>query len=117
MLDDCYGTDYVHAESVFAMLLEELPSNLTDLYQLLEQHNLADFKKYIHKIKPTFNYVGLTTLSHDLQLLENRCGSIQSLAEAKDEIRDMLERIEKAVPLLKNEVERLRQYNNNGYED
>jgi hypothetical protein len=92
-LESRYAEDLITAARVFSMYLQCLPSHLKELSESVESHNIYEFRALIHKLIPSFTYVGLTDVSERLQELNLKCITAKDMVLYEIEIRDLIKRI------------------------
>jgi|SRR5437764_4182744 hypothetical protein len=101
-LDEAYANDAETASYVFQMYLDDLPINLNLLRDSIENKDIERFRQLIHKQKPGFSYVGLTTITSKLQELQMKCNTVEDLNSFKVEINEVIEDIESStIPVVK----------------
>jgi hypothetical protein len=110
-LFNLYNDDYVTAEAVFSTFEEEIDSYIVTLRDTFLKRNLAEFSSIVHKIKPVYNYVGLTAIYDRLLLVENDCKKHKSMDLMTEDYEYIIAETNKNRPLIKNELERLTEYN------
>jgi hypothetical protein len=116
-LFNLYNDDFVTAEAVFSTFEEEIDAYMVTLQNSFLKGNLAEFSSIVHKIKPVYNYVGLTAIYDRLLLVENDCKMQKSMDLMTEDYEFIIAETNKNRPLIKNELERLKEYNkeNNNY--
>jgi HPt (histidine-containing phosphotransfer) domain-containing protein len=110
-LSNLYSDDYVTAEAVFSTFIEEIDGYIGTLKDSFLKRNLSEFSSIVHKIKPVYNYVGLTTIYERLLSLENNCKMLKSIDSMTEDYDYIISETDKFRPLIKNELERLMRYN------
>lgn len=110
-LSNLYSDDYLTAEAVFSTFEEEIDGYIGIFRDSFSKRNLAEFSAIVHKIKPVYNYVGLTTIYERLLSVENNCKMLQSLDSMTEDYDFIISETDKFRPLIKNELERLIRYN------
>ena len=69
-LIEAYGDDLDYAEEIFELFLSEYPKEMHQLITFIRDKNMKDLTHHVHKMKPTFQMVGLTTVSRRFQEIE-----------------------------------------------
>ncbi len=110
-LSNLYSDDYLTAEAVFSTFEEEIDGYIGTLRDSFAKRNLPEFSGIVHKIKPVYNYVGLTTIYERLLSVENNCKMLKSLDSMMEDYDFIISETDKFRPLIKNELERLIRYN------
>jgi hypothetical protein len=112
-LNNLYSGDYPQAEAVFENFLMEArdyPATMLKYYQSGQREALQHFA---HKIAHTFNYVGLFDLAEGLHDFEHKCSRAGQIRELQRELQIILQSIHSCLPLVQEELKRLRAYNLN----
>ena len=110
-LSNLYSDDYLTAEAVFSTFEEEIDGYIGTLRDSFAKRNLPEFSGIVHKIKPVYNYVGLTNIYERLLSVENNCKMLKSLDSMMEDYDFIISETDKFRPLIKNELERLIRYN------
>jgi HPt (histidine-containing phosphotransfer) domain-containing protein len=110
-LSNLYSDDYVTAEAVFSTFEEEIDAYIGTLQGSFLKRNLVEFSSIVHKIKPVYNYVGLTAIYNRLLLLEDDCKMLKSMDSMTEHYEYIISETNKNRPLIKKELERLKEYN------
>ncbi len=70
---DLYAGDYVMIEETFADVLNEYDAFVERIITSYHEKDLQALKSAVHKIKPLFGFVGLTTIQASCLEFENSC--------------------------------------------
>jgi HPt (histidine-containing phosphotransfer) domain-containing protein len=107
---DLYAGDYVMIEETFADVLNEYDAFVERIITSYHEKDLSALKSAIHKIKPLFGFVGLTTIQASCLEFENSClqASDSQLADAFPPLEDQLL---KARAVIEKEQTRLADFN------
>jgi len=70
---DLYSGDYTMIEETFADVVHEYPSLLENMDAAYQFGDVPSLKRAVHKIKPLFGFVGLTTIQSQCLDFENSC--------------------------------------------
>src|SRR5579862_8172730 len=81
---DLYAGDYVMIEETFNDVLREYDEFVQRILTTYHEGDIAGLKSAVHKIKPLFGFVGLTTHQSQCLQFENGCLAMTpgQLAEA-----------------------------------
>ena len=107
---DLYAGDYVMIEETFTDVLREYDEFVQKILITYHQGDIAALKSAVHKIKPLFGFVGLTTHQSQCLRFENGCLAMTpgQLAEAFE----LLERnLLQAKSIIAKESQRLAEFN------
>ncbi|MEO6541605.1 MAG: Hpt domain-containing protein, partial [Ferruginibacter sp.] len=72
-LKSIYDDDHVHAAVIFDEFLKSCPEQIEAVEKCYVQGNIDQFRRQIHKVKPTFSFVGLTRLTAKADIIEKDC--------------------------------------------
>jgi len=89
---DLYAGDYIMIEETFTDVLHEYDAFVTRIVTSFQENDRPALKSAIHKIKPLFGFVGLTSLQAWCLQFENACLNISDtdLAVSFDPLREQL---------------------------
>ena len=109
-LQEAYESDTEYAEEMFALFLELWPKELETINEVIKGRDESKLKQQIHKMKPTFQMVGLTNTTEEFQRLENAIGKgpIQSII---NRLKKALEQAINDIELVKAELTKLQSFN------
>ncbi|RYY54148.1 MAG: hypothetical protein EOO09_15350 [Chitinophagaceae bacterium] len=108
-LQEFYDGDPRLAVGVFDAFVMETVTALPELGNLYTSGDLAEFRRLVHKIKPGFLYVGLTSLYEKLSELEVRCGEVKQTSELSAHYAAVTTRLLVEVPWVENELGKLKE--------
>lgn len=106
-----YEDDYAYMEEIFSITVEQLALDVPLVKTAFEQGQLADLQKSVHKLKPSFGFVGLTDLQQECKLFEDLCRQSTSTQEVSDPFAILYPKLEEARTLVAEEQARLQQFN------
>ena len=110
-LHSLYEHDYVYIEEVFATSIEELDLDFEPVEAAYAGKNLLQLKQAIHKIKPSFGFVGLTQVQALCGDFENNCIKAQSINDVTAQYNELLRVIIETKQILREELIKLKAYN------
>ncbi|MBK8562347.1 MAG: PAS domain S-box protein [Saprospiraceae bacterium] len=108
-LHDLYADDHEYALDMFDAFFEKMRDEYPQLRPLFEKRDWAGLSKLAHKLKPAFPMVGLSWLEADFQKLETEAKAGASEQDIELIIKQIEEKAAAGIPLVKAEMERLRQ--------
>ena len=112
-LDSVYETDFEYAQQVFANFLNGIREELNFIQDAFQQNDLKKVRAQLHKIKPTFSLVGLSFLTTNAENLIIQCDAVGSAEEMKSSYNSLQKEINKWIPLVEEELTKLKNTNSN----
>lgn len=107
---ELYAGDYVMIEETFDDVLREYDVFVGRIFTTYHEGDVAGLKSAVHKIKPLFGFVGLTTIQSQCLQFENYCQSM-SCAELADVFTPLKSNLLEAKAIIAKEKERLAAFN------
>jgi Hpt domain len=108
-----YAGDYAYLEEVFFTTLQHFDQDFDALQLAYENENIADLRKAIHKIKPTFGYTGLLHTQLLCKNFEDSCGEVISMQALAVEYRQIKSALIEVKGIIESEHKRLKEFNSN----
>ena len=109
-LQEFYDGDPRLAAGVFEAFVEETVTALPDLDQLYLTGDLVQFRRLVHKIKPGFLYVGLTSLYEKLCEVERVSEKADTVSDVAELYQDVSAKLRTEIGWVENELTRLKQF-------
>jgi HPt (histidine-containing phosphotransfer) domain-containing protein len=106
-LQSIYEDDKESAAMIFEQFLSSYPQQINDIENALAGEDVELYRSQIHKIKATFSFVGLTTLTTEAEMIEKNCRSTNNLADIRPLHEDFKKRLDFFIPILQAELVRL----------
>ena len=104
-LESLYGDDLPYATEMFETFLEMFPGEVSKLKEAITTMNFEEVYKIAHKIKPTFNMVGLSPEG----LLMEQIEEAANRKTTADTCLALIEAIEKdKIPLIRSQLDALK---------
>ena len=108
-----YADDFAYIEEVFCTTLTHFDQDFDSIQLAYDNQNISDLRKAVHKIKPTFGFIGLL----DTQLLckdfEDLCSSVSSASGLAGEYKQIRNAVLEAKAVIEKEFIRLKEFNAN----
>lgn len=79
-LQSMYDDDFTYIQEVFTITLDQLSTDLPVVEIDFEKGDIASLKKSVHKVKPSFGYVGLLGTEQACKDFEDLCGTTSDMA-------------------------------------
>jgi HPt (histidine-containing phosphotransfer) domain-containing protein len=107
-LHGLYEDDYEHAEVVFQQFVKSAPLQMLEIDKNFTQSTIDSFREKIHKLKPVFSFVGLTSLSNQAAAIEERCKTGSSINEIESEYQDFKNNFSTSLPVVEEVLQKLK---------
>jgi HPt (histidine-containing phosphotransfer) domain-containing protein len=108
---EMYGEDYTYIQTIFETVLDDYDSNLDLITGYYKEGNIEMLRKTIHKIKPSFGFIGMLEVQKQCQSFENLCLQPKDVEMMKTAFQKLTELLIEAKNILMNEQQKLIQYN------
>lgn len=106
-----YEDDYPYIETMFKTVLDHFDADRLAILTNFQQNDLELLRKAVHKIKPTFGFVGMPDVLEKCKAFENKCYQVQSTKELEIDYKYLLSTLEDAHQAIINEHNKLVSYN------
>lgn len=107
-LNSLYEDDTEYASIVFEQFLNSSKEQLKEMDTYFTEGNIELFKQRVHKMKPTFSFVGLTKLTAKAEQIENACKQTTEIHSIKPLYTDFINAFNLMLPVVESEFERLK---------
>ena len=104
-LTEMYGDDREYASEMFGIFLSEIVPEIDTLPSQLKE--LGEFRKSVHKLKPTLGMVGLTGLLEQLQQIESDCDNQQPFEKISNALTHFLTDFKQKLPFVIRQYQKL----------
>lgn len=111
-LSSMYEDDYQYMEEIFNTTRLHLGPDIQKLEEAFMEGDPEAVRKAVHKIKPSFGFVGLLETEAACQKFEDKCISVSSASELKPQYENLLAIIKESQKILEEEYMRLKEHNN-----
>jgi len=108
-----YTDDFPYIEEIFATTLQHFDADFGAVQLACEQENVDDLKRAVHKIKPTFGFVGLLETQACCKKFEDDCSRATSFTQLADEYTIIKNMLLEAKDIIQSEYLRLKAFNAN----
>ena len=108
-----YEDDYQYIEEIFETTLLHFDEDYNSIRIAYESNNLLELKKAIHKMKPTFGFVGLPLVQNICTEFENICQKATSSNELTSEYQQIVVTLAESKELIALEYNKLKEFNSN----
>src|SRR3954465_7677079 len=108
-----YEDDYQYIQEIFQTTLLHFNEDLNSIKDAYQTNNISDLKKAIHKIKPTFGFVGLPLVQNICREFEDICQHATSSTELTSEYQQIVVTLAESKELIASEYNKLKEFNSN----
>ena len=108
-----YEDDYQYIEEIFSTTLTHFDDDFQSIQQAFTTDNLSDLKKAIHKMKPTFGFVGLTLVQQNCKDFEDFCQKATTSNDLTSEYQQIVVTLADSKELIATEYNKLKEFNSN----
>jgi HPt (histidine-containing phosphotransfer) domain-containing protein len=107
-LQSIYDDDIEHAAISFEQFLLKFPTQFKELEDSFTNNDVAVFRQKLHKLKPTFSYVGLTAITAKAEKIERLCNETPDFDVISGLYVDLKQHLNDFIPIVSAELERLK---------
>jgi HPt (histidine-containing phosphotransfer) domain-containing protein len=108
-----YEDDYQYIEEIYSTTLTHFDSDMHAIEHAFSTNNLTDLKKAVHKMKPTFGFVGLPAVQHICKEFEDFCQKANTTNELKVQYQQIVITLAESKELIASEYRKLKEFNSN----
>ena len=108
-----YGDDYHYLQEVFNTVLSDYQTLTDNIEYSYSSGNLNALRSSVHKIKPVFGFVGLTTVQEQCQQFEKICDTAHSPDQLATDFENLKNKIVQSRQLIEAEKKKLELFNSN----
>jgi len=108
-----YADDYAYVEEVFDTTLQHFDPDFDSIQLANEVGNLADLRKAVHKMKPTFGFIGMLNIQTICKNFEDACVAAQAVSELTPAYKELIQTLLEAKAIIETELTRLKEFNAN----
>ncbi|AEW01503.1 hypothetical protein A4D02_05780 [Niastella koreensis] len=108
-----YEDDYQYIEEIFQTTLTYFNEDYNSIKNAYETNNISDLKKAIHKMKPTFGFVGLPLVQNICRDFEDICQKATSSNDLSSEYQQIVVTLAESKELIASEYNKLKEFNSN----
>jgi HPt (histidine-containing phosphotransfer) domain-containing protein len=108
-----YGDDYIYMQEIFDTVLQDFESLTAHIDYSYASGNVAELKSAVHKMKPVFGFVGLTTVQEQCQQFETKCLNTSSPESLTADFEALKNNISLSRQIIEEEKKKLELFNSN----
>lgn len=109
-LSSLYDDDLLYAQEIFRGFLAETKIEFEKIKNDYLQDELKGMRQKLHKIKPTFSFVGLTALSEKTESVIKACDESSHVSETEPGCSALFMAIEDSFLIVEKELLRMKDY-------
>lgn len=110
-LHSLYEEDFLYIEEVFGTTLKELNNSEQQVEQAYIAGDIAALKKSVHKIKPSFGFVGLMETQEMCRSFEDACLAATSSDQLSIPYQQLKSLMEESKKVIESEYQKLKRFN------
>ncbi|MEN7551369.1 PAS domain S-box protein [Rapidithrix thailandica] len=107
-LDAIYEGDMEYALEMFELFFKVILPDFEQLQELVKLRSKEEFRRMVHKLKPSFSMIGLTELTHDMSTMEELASAKKSRQVLEEKLHQIQTKLNEYLPIIKNELQRLK---------
>ena len=108
ILSNLYENDYAFIQKIFQSFLDSgIDGDLQQVDTCFTSGDTDGLRKVIHKLKPAFGFVGLTSIEEQCREMELLCVSGSSLNHLTEKINDLLNALRAGKKAIEEDLQRL----------
>ena|ERR1035438_5121646 len=108
-LNELYEGDKEHAAMIFEQFLQTINAQMKEVDDNFNTGNSELFRQKMHKLKPVFSFVGLTSITQKAELIERQCKQTSGTSSIEGYYNDFRNNVIEFLPIIKNELNRLQE--------
>ena len=110
-LSALYEDDYAYIEEIFSITLTQLHPDIARLPVAFKANDLSELKKQVHKIKPSFGFVGMDATQALCRAFEDKCALASNTLSLSGEFEMLLRDVTEAAMIIEDELKKLKEHN------
>ena len=111
LLISLYEDDFLYMEEIFSITIAQLKPDIILLNTAFESGNLPGVKQAVHKIKPSFGFVGLPRMQELCKQLEDLCGASSSVDQIAMAYSNLYTKLQESVIIIESEHGKFKEFN------
>lgn len=109
-----YENDYLYMETMFKVVVDHFDEDLLSIQNNYGQNNVELLRKSVHKVRPSFSFVGMPVVQEKCMEFENKCQAAKSVSELEADFPAFIKCLEDARTVITEEYKRLQLFNEAG---
>jgi HPt (histidine-containing phosphotransfer) domain-containing protein len=112
ILSSLYENDHTFIQKIFQSFLDnDIERDLQQIETCFTSGDTDGLRKIIHKLKPAFGFVGLTSVEERCSEMESLCASGRSINDLTEKITDLLIAMKAGKKAIEEDLQKLILFN------
>jgi len=112
ILSNLYENDYAFIQKIFQSFLDSgIDGDLQQVDTCFTSGDTDGLRKVIHKLKPAFGFVGLTSIEEQCREMELLCANGRSLNDLTEKITELLNAMRAGKKAIEDDLQKLILFN------
>ena len=108
-LNELYEGDKEHALAIFEQFLRNVHGQLKEVEDNFNSRDIESMRQKIHKMKPSFSFVGLSHLTLKAGQVENECDRNMATGRLVELYNDFKKSIIEYIPIIEKQLVKLKE--------
>jgi hypothetical protein len=109
-LHSLYEDDISYAVDVFESFLNDTKNEFREIKKKYKENDIRGIRQKLHKIKPTFSFVGLTELTKETEQVIKICDLSSCVTETEPGCSDLFSKISDSFCIVEEELSRMKNF-------
>ena len=110
-LRSLYEDDYLYIEEIFRLTLEDLEPEANNALKHYQSKDFTALRRTIHKIKPSFGFIGMPALQEKCQEFEKACDQEPKSQDFEKDFELLSTTIAQSIEVIRSEIKKLEVFN------
>lgn len=98
-------------EEIFSITLTQLKPDIIHLNSSFEAGDLSALRKAVHKIKPSFGFVGMPVTQESCKQFEDVCATASTIEQVASAYSALSKLLKESVVIIESEYGKFKEYN------
>lgn len=105
-----YEDDISYAADVFESFLNDTKKELEQIKEKYKENDIKSIRQKLHKIKPTFSFVGFTELTKETEYVIKSCDTSAAVNEIEPGCSELFSKISNSLQVVEEELYRMKTF-------
>jgi HPt (histidine-containing phosphotransfer) domain-containing protein len=110
-LSALYEDDYAYIEEIFSITLTQLKPDVAKLPEAFQANDLGALRKLVHKIKPSFGFVGMDATQALCKAFEDSCAEANQMEPLRKPFEELYAELTDSTRIVEEELKKLKEFN------